>query len=409
MKKDRVVITGLGVLSPIGTGIDAFWNAAVSGTNGIAPITAFDTSMFRSTVGGEVKHFKPHDYLTSSEISSMGRSSQFAIAAATMAVQQAGLDLSKENPFRIGVSFGTTMGEPQILEQCIEMIYAAKGAVDTVPKSLPRQYPCGIIPANVASHFNACGPVIMIPTACAAGNYAIGYAFDLLGLGMADIVIAGGSDPISKIAFTGFNRLLATAKEACRPFDRNRDGMAVGEGAGVLVLESLSHATKRGAPVIAEVLGYGIACDAHNMTIPDPTGSGGILALQKALSNANITADAVDYVSAHGTGTRENDKTETLICKIVFGNRASSVPVSSLKSMIGHTMGAASAIEAVACCLMIQKNTILPTINYAEADPECDLDYVPNTARNLKVNIAVSNAYAFGGNTSALVLGRFGA
>jgi 3-oxoacyl-[acyl-carrier-protein] synthase II len=409
MKKDRVVITGLGVLSPIGIGIDTFWNAAVSGTNGIAPITAFDTSMFRTRVGGEVKGFNPQEYLSSSEISSMGRSSQFAIAAATMAVRQSGLDLSRENPFRVGVSFGTTMGEPQILEQCIEMIYAAEGSTDTVPKDLPRQYPCGIIPANVASHFNACGPVIMIPTACAAGNYAIGYAFDLLGLGIADVVIAGGSDPISKIAFTGFNRLLATTKETCRPFDKNRDGMAVGEGAGVLVLESLTHATKRGASVIAEVLGYGIACDAHNMTIPDPSGSGGILALNNALSNANIGADAVDYVSAHGTGTRENDKTETLICKTVFGTRAASVPVSSLKSMIGHTMGAASAIEAVACCLMIQNSTVLPTINYSEPDPECDLDYVPNTARSSKVNIAVSNAYAFGGNTSALVLGRFGA
>jgi 3-oxoacyl-[acyl-carrier-protein] synthase II len=408
MKKNRVVVTGLGVISPIGVGVDAFWNAAVNGTNGIAPISAFDTSMFRTNVGGQVKEFTPQAYCTSSELGTMGRSSQFAMAASTMAVQQAGIDLAKENPFRVGVSLGTTMGEPQILEQCIEMIYSGGGTLDKVPSHLPRQYPCGIIPANVAAHFNACGPVIMIPTACAAGNYAIGYAYDLLNLDMADIVIAGGSDPISKIAFTGFNRLLATAKETCRPFDLNRDGMAVGEGAGILVLESLSHAKKRGAAIIAEVLGYGIACDAHSMTIPDPAGTGGILALQKALADADVSAESVDYISAHGTGTKENDKTETLIIKAVFGERAKQIPVSSLKSMIGHTMGAASAIEAVACCLMIRNNAILPTINYSEPDPDCDLDYVPNSARTAKVNIAVSNAYAFGGNTSTLVLGRFG-
>jgi 3-oxoacyl-[acyl-carrier-protein] synthase II len=407
MKKDRVVVTGLGVVSPIGIGVDAFWNAAVKGTNGIAPITAFDTSAFRTNVGGEVKDFRPSDYLSSSEAVSMGRSSQLAIAAASMALEQAGIDLSKENPFRIGVSLGTTMGEPQILEQCIEMIYAAKGATDTVPAALPRQYPCGVIPAHVATHFNACGPVIMIPTACAAGNYAIGYAFDLLNLDQADIVIAGGSDPISKIAYTGFNRLLATAKEKCMPFDKNRDGMAVGEGAGVMVIETLSHAKKRGAVIIAEVLGYGIACDAHSMTIPDPSGSGGILALQKAFENAGVSADSIDYISAHGTGTKENDKTETFIIKAVFGDRAKKIPMSSLKSMIGHTMGAASAIEAVACCLTIRHDTLLPTINYSEPDPDCDLDYVPNLARSAKVNIVVSNAYAFGGNTSALILGRY--
>jgi 3-oxoacyl-[acyl-carrier-protein] synthase II len=407
MKKDRVVITGLGVLSPIGIGIDAFWKAAASGANGIAPIASFDTSGFRTNVGGEVKQFRPQEFLSDSELSSMGRSSQFAIAASAMAVKQAGLDFSKENPFRIGVSLGTTMGEPQILEQCIEMMYTADGSTDAIPPILPHQYPCGVIPANVAAHFNARGPVIMIPTACAAGNYAIGYAFDLLCLGMADIVIAGGSDPISKIAFTGFNRLLATAKESCKPFDKNRDGMAVGEGAGMLVLETLSHALKRGTEIIAEVLGYGIACDAYNMTIPDPSGSGGILALQKAFSNANISADSVDYISAHGTGTKENDKTETFIIKTVFGDRAKRIPVSSLKSMVGHTMGAASAIEAVACCLTIQHHTILPTINYADPDPDCDLDYVPNTARSAKINMVVSNAYAFGGNTSTLVLGRY--
>jgi 3-oxoacyl-[acyl-carrier-protein] synthase II len=225
---------------------------------------------------------------------------------------------------------------------------------------------------------------------------------------MADVAMAGGSDPISKIAFTGFNRLLATAKELCRPFDKNRDGMCVGEGAGVLALESLTHAKNHGARIYAEVLGYGLGCDAFKMTIPDPSGSGGILALQRALANAAVAPGSVDYVSAHGTGTEENDKTETLIIKSVFGARAKSIPVSSIKSMIGHTMGAASAIEAAACVLIINRGVILPTINYNEPDPDCDLDYVPNKARKSEVRVAVSNAYAFGGNNSTLVLGKFG-
>jgi 3-oxoacyl-[acyl-carrier-protein] synthase II len=408
MKKDRVVVTGLGVVSPIGTGADAFWNAACKGVNGIAPITAFDTAGFRTRVGGEVKGFSPDAYLSLDQISSMGRSSQLAASAAKMALAQAGIDVTQQDPYRVGVSLGTTMGEPQILEQGIEMIYRARNSASGLPADLPAKYPCGVISANVARSIGACGPVIMIPTACAAGNYAIGYAFDLISTGMADVVVAGGSDPISKIAFTGFNRLLATAKELCRPFDKNRDGMCVGEGAGTLALESLTHAKNRGATILAEVLGYGLGCDAFKMTIPDPSGSGGILALERALSNAHLSPNQVDYISAHGTGTEENDKTETLIIKAVFGEKARSIPVSSIKSMIGHTMGAASAIEAVACVLMINRGVILPTINYTESDPECDLDYVPNSARNAAISVAVSNAYAFGGNNSTLVLGKFG-
>ncbi len=408
MKKDRIVVTGLGVVSPIGTGTEAFWNAACKGINGIAPITAFDTSGFRTSVGAEVKDFSPAAFLSPQQISSMGRSSQFACAAAKMALGDAGLDKLKLDPYRVAVSMGTTMGEPQILEQGIEMLYRGQGAPGAVPADLPAQYPCGVISANVARSVGACGPVIMIPTACAAGNYAIGYAFDLIATGIVDVAIAGGSDPISKIAFTGFNRLMATAKDLCRPFDKNRDGMCVGEGAGVLALESLTHAKSRGARLYAEVLGYGLGCDAFKMTIPDPSGSGGILALKRALANAAVTPESVDYISAHGTGTEENDKTETLIIKAVFGNRAKSIPVSSIKSMIGHTMGAASAIEAAACALMVNRGVILPTINYREPDPDCDLDYVPNTARNAEVRVAVSNAYAFGGNNSTLVLGKFG-
>lgn len=406
MSHKRVVITGLGAVTPIGTGIQTFWDAAVRGANGIQPLNSIDTTEFRSKVGGEVKDFDPLEHFGAEEIAHLGRSSQFAVVAARMAVAQSGLDMGKEDPYRICVCVGTTMGEPQILEQGIEIKYKTSDA-RKIPAGLPRQYPCGTIPANVAREFGTRGPAMMIPTACAAGNYALGYTYDLIRLGKIDAAISGGSDPFSKIAFTGFNRLLATTKDCCRPFDLNREGMAVSEGAGMLIVEELEHAKKRGAPILAELLGYGLGCDAHKMTIPDPAGSGGIEALRKALTNSGIAAEQVDYVSAHGTGTGENDKVETLIMKTVLGEHARKAPISSIKSMLGHTMGAASAIEAVACVLMIRNNVALPTINYVTADPECDLDCIPNTARNMKIDTVVSNAYAFGGNCSSIVLARY--
>jgi len=406
MSENRVVITGLGLVTPIGTGVDKFWQAAVNGQNGVRPLQIFDPTEFRTKTGGEVLDFDASQYLSEEEIGRMGRSSQFAVAAAKMAIEDAGIDLSKENLYRIGVSMGTTMGEPQILEQGVKIKYKT-GDSNQIPSGLPRQYPCGSIPANVARKFGIKGPHIMIPTACAAGNYAIGYAFDLIKLNKADVVIAGGSDPFSGIAFTGFNRLLATTPDIVRPFDKNRSGMAVSEGAGVLVIESLERALARGAHIYAEIPGYGLGCDAFKMTIPDPDGTGGIIALQRSIKNAGISLDSVDYICAHGTGTGENDKSETLICKTVLGDKAITTPVSSLKSMLGHTMGAASAIEAAACALMIKHGIALPTINYEEPDPDCDLDYIPNKAREMKLDIVISNAYAFAGNTSSLVLRKF--
>ncbi len=403
--RTRVVITGLGAVTPIGIGIEAFWKAALASTNGVGPLTCFDTTDFRTKVGGEVKGFEASEFLSAEEQARMGRGSQFAIASARMAVRDSGLDLSKVNLRRVGVSFGTTMGEPQILEQAVRCKYG--GTASDIPSGLPRQYPCGVIPVNVARALGAAGPLTMIPTACAAGNYALGYAADLVRLGRADVVVTGGSDPFSRIAFTGFNRLLATTAAKVRPFAKNRDGMAVAEGGGALVLESLDHAKARGAQIHAEVLGYGLACDAFSMTIPAPNGIGGIIALRKAVRDARIDVGEIDYVCAHGTGTGENDKIETQICKEVFGARAGEVPVSSIKSMLGHTMGAASAIEAVASVLMLTHQTLLPTINYEEPDPECDLDYVPNEPRQAALRTVVSNAYAFGGNTSTIVLRTF--
>lgn len=406
MKNKRVVITGLGVVSPIGTGNKNFWDAAMLGTNGVRPIKSIDVTDYKTKTGGEVLYFNAEDFLSVEKIATMGRSSQFAIAATKMALEDAGCDLSKENAFRVGVSFGTTMGEPQILDEGINIKYK-NGSVDDIPKELPRQYPCNSIPTNISREFGAKGPCTIIPTACAAGNYAIGYAYDQINLGKIDMAITGGSDPFSSIAFTGFNRLLATTPDVCRPFDKNRSGMAVAEGAGALILESLEHAIERGATICAELLGYGLGCDAFKMTIPDPTGTGGIIAMKKALKHSGVGVDEIDYICAHGTGTGENDKSETLISKEVFGKRAYDIPMTSLKSMLGHTMGAASAIEAAACVMMLNNDTILPTINYETPDPLCDLDYVPNKPRKTELNTIVSNAYAFAGNTSAIVLRKY--
>jgi 3-oxoacyl-[acyl-carrier-protein] synthase II len=406
MSKRRVVITGLGLVTPIGCGVDAFWQAAVHGENGIKLLQNFDATEFRTKTGGEVLDFVASKFLSPSELVGMGRSSQFAVVATNMALEDAGFDLSLCDRSRIGISMGTTMGEPQILEQGIKIKYST-GDAEKIPGILPRQYPCGSIPANIARHFQISGPHIMIPTACAAGNYAIGYAYDMIQLNKIDAAIAGGSDPFSGIAFTGFNRLLATTLDVVRPFDKNRSGMAVSEGSGILFIETLDSALKRGAPIYAEILGYGLGCDAFKMTIPDPAGSGGILALKRAIAHAQISPDAIEYICAHGTGTGENDKMETVIIKAVFGEHAKNMKMSSIKSMLGHTMGAASAIEAAACALMLKHQIALPTINYEEPDPECDIDCIPNAARSMKLDTIISNAYAFAGNTSSLVLSVF--
>jgi len=407
MSENRVVITGLGLVTPIGTGVEKFWQAALKGENGVRPLQIFDPTEYRTKTGGEVLDFVPEDHMKADDIARMGRSSQFAVAATAMALKDSGMDISKMNPYRFGVCMGTTMGEPQILEKGVKIKYQT-GDYRQIPSTLPRQYPCASIPANIARVFNLKGPHIIVPTACAAGNYAIGYAYDLMRLNKIDCAICGGSDPFSGIAFTGFNRLLATTPDIVRPFDLNRSGMAVSEGSGILLIERLDSALARGAKIYAEIIGYGLGCDAFKMTIPDPTGSGGIIALKRAIANSGISADDIDYICAHGTGTGENDKMETMIAKEVLGEKkAHSTPMTSLKSMLGHTMGAASAIEAAACALMIQNDVVLPTINYETPDPECDLDYVPNKARQMKLDVVVSNAYAFAGNTSTIVLRKY--
>lgn len=399
----RVVITGLGVISSIGIGKDAFWEALIAGKSRISEITSFDTSKYDHHYGGEVKNFSPEDFIDEKKVKSIGRASQFAIAATKLALQDAGLDLLDIDPTRIGISIGTTMGESQIIEE-IDKIWVENGEDDIMPSLIP-QYPGNVISPNVALEFGFKGPNLVIPTACAAGNYAIGYACDLLRFGRADIMIAGGSDSFSRIAFTGFNRLFAMAPEKCQPFDKNRKGMMLGEGAGMVTLELLEDALKRGALIYAEILGYGINCDAHHMTIPDVNGI--VSMLRSALKNANITLGDVGYVNAHGTGTIPNDKAECRALKEVFSEHAESIPVSSIKSMLGHTMGAASALEAIASTLTVKNDTIPPTINYETEDPECAIDCVPNVSRRQRVDVALNNSYAFGGNNACLVLKKF--
>ena len=401
----RIVITGMGVISPIGNKKDAFWNALISGTSGVSDVTSFDTSVFKVHKGCFVKDFNYDDYVSNGSGREIGKGSQFAIAAAKLAIEDSNVGLNNIDPERAGVSIGTTAGEIQILEK-VNYVRHEKGD-DSVDPGLFLKHPCVNVPSNISIEFGFKGPSTIIPTACAAGNYAIGYACDLIKLGRADIMLAGGSDAFSKVAFVGFSRLNAIAPDICQPFDKDRKGLLVGEGAGMLVLESLEGALARNANIYAEILGYGLSCDGYHMTIPHPEGDGVTSAMEKALESAKIKPEDVQYMSAHGTGTVANDKAETISIKKVFGEHAKKLAISSIKSMLGHTMGAASAIEAVACALAIKEGVVPPTINYETKDPECDLDFVPNVKREMQVDIAMNNAYAFGGNNSSLILKKF--
>ena len=402
----RVVITGLGLITPVGSGRQTFWQALLAGRSGIGPVTSFDTSEFPVHIGAEVKDFAPEPYVRRQPVENLGRASQMAVAAARMALDDAGLDLASRDRRRGGGSMGTTSGEPWFVERYND-IRKAEG-LEAIPGEIFPKYPSHVIPTNIAIEFDLRGPCLMIPTACAAGNYAIGYGFDLIRAGRTDVMLAGGADAFSRITYMGFARLGAIAKERCQPFDKNRKGMVPGEGAAVLVLEAAEQAAARGAKIYAEVLGYGISCDAHHMTAAHPEGEGAVRAMASALRESNRGTQDVDYISAHGTGTPTNDRVESIAVRTLFGERAPKVPLSSIKSMIGHTMGAASAIEAAACALALDTGMIPPTINYEVADPECDLDYVPNSARQANPRVVLNNAYAFGGNNASLCLARYG-
>jgi len=397
----RIVVTGLGAVSPIGTGREAFWNALLAGTSGIGPVRSFDTSRYPVHLGAEIHDFRPGDHFVVLDPATVGRASQLAAAAARLALADAGLGADAVEPERAGVAMGTTSGEPREVEAFDDRCVA--GELDRVGPEFMDLYPCHSIAAAVAAEVGFGGVNAMIPTACAAGNYAVAYAADALAAGRADWMLAGGADSFSRITFTGFARLGAIAPELCQPFDRDRKGMVPGEGAAVLVLEPLDRALARGATIYAEVAGYGLSCDAHHMTAAHPEGDGAARAMERALAAAGVGPDDVSWVSAHGTGTPTNDRLEAAAARRVFGERSRRVPMSSIKSMLGHTMGAASALESVACALAIATGRVPPTINYRERDPECDVDCVPNEAREMPVAVAMNNAYAFGGNNASVI------
>jgi 3-oxoacyl-[acyl-carrier-protein] synthase II len=400
----RVVVTGIGAVTPVGTGRSELWEALLAGRSGFSAVESFDTRAHPAHRGAEVKGFRPEAHVRRLDPRRLGRASQLAIAAAWLALEDAGIDPGDPldvDPESAGVAMGTTSGEPREVEALDDLLLA--GQTDRVGPEIVHLYPCHVLASHVAGEIGFEGPNTVIPTACAAGNYAIAHALDLLSAGRAELMLAGGADAFSRITYTGFSRLGAIAPEVCQPFDRNRKGMIPGEGAAVVVLEPLDRARARGARIYAEVAGYGLSCDAHHMTAAHPDGSGAARAMERALRESGFTAEDVSYVSAHGTGTPTNDRLESIAVKRVFGERSRRVPISSIKSMLGHTMGAASAIEAAVCSLAVHEDRIPPTMNLLEPDPECDLDCVPNVAREITVRVAMNNAYAFGGNNASVI------
>ncbi|HSR51914.1 MAG TPA: beta-ketoacyl-[acyl-carrier-protein] synthase family protein [Acidobacteriota bacterium] len=427
MTERRVVISGIGLLTPLGIGHENVWKALLEGLCGTAPVKSFCTDDYPAHLGGEVPGFDPSRFLRRQSPGQMGRASQMAVAAALLSLEDAGLvsgpvleeEASGKNPQdwggaidevparRCGVVMGTTSGEPIIVERYNDARHAGKP--DDFPARLFAQYPCSALAHTVADEFQWTGGALTIPTACAAGNYAIGYARDLILNGRLDLALAGGSDAFSRIPYAGFGRLGAIAPDFCRPFDRDRQGMIPGEGAAMLVLESESSARRRGARIYAEVLACGVSCDAHHMTAGHPEGNGAVRAIQAALRESRLDPGEIDYICAHGTGTPTNDRIESLAVHRVFGERARRLPMSSIKSMLGHTMGAASAIEAAACALAIHTGDVPPTINFQTPDPDCQIDCIPNAARRIHPKVVLNNAYAFGGTNASLCLRQWDA
>ena len=411
--ENRVVVTGLGVISPVGNDIKSFWDALKAGKSGIGPLTNFDASAFDSHIAGEVKGFDPGAYgISKKETKRMEKFVQFAIACARQAINDSGLDLEKEDKDRIGVVVGSGIGSLRIIEE-EHQVYLKSGPSRLSPFLIPM-----LIVNEAAGHiaiiFGFRGPNTCVTTACASGSHSIGDAFKIIQRGDADVMITGGTEScITTLGVGGFCALKALSKrnnepqKASRPFDAQRDGFVMAEGSGIVVLESLDHAQKRKAKIYAEMVGYGMSCDAYHITAPDPDGSGAALAMQRALKDGHLNPEEITYINAHGTSTKLNDKIETLAIKLALGNQAKKVAVSSTKSMTGHLLGAAGGIEFIVCCLSIKEDVATPTINYEFPDPECDLDYVPNTARKTKVNACLSNSLGFGGHNATLAVKKF--
>lgn len=414
MSSKRIVITGIGAVTPVGTGREAFWQGLTSGMSGVGPITLFDTTGFDVKIAAEVKGFEPGDYMDRKEVRRMDRFAQLGVAAARLALEDAHLTIDDSNAERIGVLVGSGIGGLQSLEDQMRILIE-KGPNRVSPFLIPMMI-ADMATGHISIITGAKGPGSTVVTACATGAHAIGDSMEILRRGDADVMIAGGTEAaITMTGVAGFGNMKAmTAKfndcpeKASRPFDASRDGFVIGEGAGVVILETLENAQKRGAShIYAEVVGYGMTSDAYHITQPSPDGTGVVRAFHLALQNAGIAPQEVDYINAHGTSTPLNDKAETGAIKTAFGDHARKLAVSSTKSMTGHLLGAAGAIEAIATALALDTGLLPPTINYETPDPDCDLDYVPNTARPAQIEVALSNNSGFGGHNAVVVLRKF--
>ncbi len=412
MITNRVVITGMGVVAPNGNGLDAFWNALTSGITGIKPITSFDTAELVVKFGGEVKNLNFEEYINPKELRRMDRFTWLVLVASEMAIRDAGIDFSLLNQHRCGVIVGSGIGGLDTIEKQ-NRILVEKGPKRISPFMIPMQI-INMAAGYVSIQYGLKGPSTSVVTACASGTNAIGDAFKIIQRGDADVMVVGGTEAaLTTLGIGGFTNLKALStrndepEKASRPFDAQRDGFVMGEGSGMVILESLESAQKRGVRIYAEVVGYGMTSDAFHITQPDPNGDGAAAAMKMAINDAGLQPEDVDYINAHGTSTVLNDKGETLAIKKVFGEHATKLAISSTKSMTGHLLGAAGGVECIASAMTIHTGVIHPTINYEFPDPECDLDYVPNQARKQEVRTALSNSFGFGGHNATLLLKKY--
>ncbi len=408
----KVVVTGLGMVTPLGTGVKKNWEAVCSGKSGLGPVTKFDASRFQSRIAGETTDFRAEDFLEKQQIRRFDEFIHYALAGTRMAMEDSGLKIDSKNAHRVGCVTGTGLGGLAMLEH-FHQVLLQKGPNKVSPFFIP-----GIIvnmaPGQIAIEYGAKGPNLSTVTACAASSHAIGESFRMIREGIADAIITGGTEAtITPLAFAGFcsMRALSTRNDApekaSRPFELDRDGFIMGEGAGMLILEEMEHALERGAPIYAEIAGYGLTGDAYHISAPDPDGAGAISCMKMALDDAGIKPEDLDYINAHGTSTKLNDLSETKAIKALFGEHAYKLAISSTKSMTGHLLGAAGGVEAIFSVLSIKHGVIPPTINYETPDPDCDLDFVPNQARHSKLKNALSSSFGFGGTNACLLFKAF--
>ena len=408
----RVVITGMGLVTPLGIGVKPTWASVCAGQSGIGEITRFDCSAYATKIAAEVKDFKPQDFMPKKEARRVEPFIAYALAATRMAIEDSGLVIDSSNETRVGVITGCGLGGLRFMEDTVLRV-SQEGPRWVSPFFIPMMIG-NMAPGLISVHFGARGPNSSLATACAAGAHAVGYSFRLIQNGTADAMITGGTEGvISPSCIAGFNSMKALStrndepQKASRPFDRDRDGFVVGEGGGILIIEALDHALARNAPIYAEISGYGMSGDGYHMTSPPPDGNGAVRCMTAALEDAGIDGNRIDYINAHGTSTPLNDLYETRAIKTVFKEYAYSLPVSSTKSMTGHLLGGAGGIEMVFTALSIYEDMIPPTINYENPDEDCDLDYVPNTARSKKVEYAMTNSFGFGGTNATLILKKY--